>query len=67
MNSSHVRKGHQFRFIVAPEDGAQYDDLKDMTRRLMNKMEQDLNTKLDWVAVDHHNMNRPGFAGGPNS
>jgi type IV secretory pathway VirD2 relaxase len=50
---------HQFRFIVAPEDGAQYDDLKDVTRRLMSRMEQDLNTKLDWVAVDHHNTGHP--------
>ena len=50
---------HQFRFIVAPEDGAQYADLKDVTRRLMSRMEQDLNTKLDWVAVDHHNTGHP--------
>ncbi len=50
---------HQFRFIVAPEDGAQYDDLKDVTRRLVSRMEQDLNTKLDWVAVDHHNTGHP--------
>ena len=26
---------HQFRFIVSPEDGAEYDDLKSLTRRLM--------------------------------
>ena len=43
---------HQFRFIVSPEDGAEYDDLKDLTRRLMARMEEDLGTKLDWVAVD---------------
>ncbi|HEX5259621.1 MAG TPA: relaxase/mobilization nuclease RlxS [Sphingomicrobium sp.] len=46
---------HQFRFIVAPEDGAEYDDLKPLIRRLMTQAEKDLGTKLDWVAVDHFN------------
>lgn len=50
---------HQFRFIVSPEDGAEYDDLKSLTRRLMARMEEDLGTKLDWVAVDHFNTGHP--------
>jgi type IV secretory pathway VirD2 relaxase len=50
---------HQFRFIVSPEDGAEYDDLRDVTRRLMARMEEDLGTKLDWVAVDHFNTGHP--------
>ena len=50
---------HQFRFIVSPEDGQNYDDLKSLTRRLMTQMEQDLGTKLDWVAVDHYNTGHP--------
>ncbi len=50
---------HQFRFIVSPEDGAEYDDLKDLTRRLMARMEEDLGTKLGWVAVDHFNTGHP--------
>lgn len=50
---------HQFRFIVAPEDGIEYDDLKPLTRRLMAQMEEDLGTKLDWVAVDHFNTGHP--------
>ncbi|KUM26942.1 conjugal transfer protein TraI [Mesorhizobium loti] len=50
---------HQFRFIVAPEDGIEYDDLKPLTRRLMAQMERDLGTKLDWVAVDHFNTGNP--------
>lgn len=50
---------HQFRFIVTPEDGAEYDDLKDLTRRLMQRAEQDLGTKLDWMAVDHYNTGHP--------
>jgi type IV secretory pathway VirD2 relaxase len=43
---------HQFRFIVSPEDGRDLD-LHTYTRRLMEGMERDLDTALDWVAVDH--------------
>lgn len=50
---------HQFRFIVSAEDGAEYPDLKPYVRRLMVQVEQDLDTKLDWVAVDHFNTERP--------
>lgn len=50
---------HQFRFIVAPEDGIEYDDLKPLTRRLMAQMQEDLGTSLDWVAVDHFNTGHP--------
>jgi type IV secretory pathway VirD2 relaxase len=50
---------HQFRFIVSPEDGQNYDDLRVLTRRLMAQMEQDLGTSLDWVAVDHFNTGHP--------
>lgn len=50
---------HQFRFIVAPEDGEHYENLKDVTRRLMKQMEIDLNTKLEWIAVDHFNTGHP--------
>ncbi|AZO34829.1 MAG: DUF3363 domain-containing protein [Mesorhizobium sp.] len=50
---------HQFRFIVAAEDGIEYEDLKPLTRRLMAQMQEDLGTKLDWVAVDHFNTGHP--------
>lgn len=50
---------HQFRFIVSAEDADQYPDIKPFVRRLMNQMEQDLGTKLDWVAVDHFNTGHP--------
>ncbi len=50
---------HQFRFIVSAEDGAQYEDLKPLVRRWMAQVEQDLGTKLDWVAVDHFNTGHP--------
>lgn len=50
---------HQFRFIVSAEDADQYRDLKPFVRRLMSQVEQDLGTKLDWVAVDHFNTGNP--------
>ena len=50
---------HQFRFIVSPEDGDQYPDLKPFVRRLMSQMEEDLGTKLDWVAADHRDTGHP--------
>jgi type IV secretory pathway VirD2 relaxase len=50
---------HQFRFIVAPEDSADMADLRSFTRELMRQMEQDLATRLDWIAVDHHNTGHP--------
>lgn len=50
---------HQFRFIVSPEDAAELDDLRRYTRDLMNRMEADLGTRLEWVAVDHWNTDNP--------
>ncbi|MER9059943.1 DUF3363 domain-containing protein [Mesorhizobium sp. M0698] len=50
---------HQFRFIVAPEDAAEMQDLRSFTRDLMQQMEADLNTRLDWIAIDHHNTGHP--------
>ena len=50
---------YQFRLIVAPEDGARMAALKPFIRDLMIDMEQDLGTKLDWVAVDHFNTGHP--------
>ena len=49
---------HSFRFIVSLEDGNSLD-LKDQTRTLIKKMENDLDTKLDWIAVDHYNTDDP--------
>ena len=50
---------HQFRFIVAPEDGVELTDLRDFTRELMATMESDLGTKLEWIAVDHWDTDNP--------
>ena len=50
---------HQFRFIVSAEEGVELSDLRQTTRDLMAQMESDLGTKLDWIAVDHHNTGHP--------
>ncbi len=50
---------HQFRLIVSPEDGSLYDDMKPLVRQLMDRMSEDLGTRLDWVAVDHFNTGHP--------
>jgi type IV secretory pathway VirD2 relaxase len=50
---------HQFRFIVAPEDGDRLSDLRTFTRDVMRQMEEDLGTRLDWIAVDHFNTGHP--------
>jgi type IV secretory pathway VirD2 relaxase len=50
---------HQFRFIVAPEDAEDIGELRAFTRQLMDQMERDLGTKLEWVAVDHWDTDNP--------
>lgn len=50
---------HEFRFIVSPEDAAEIGDLRGYTRELMSRMEADLGTRLDWVAVDHWDTDNP--------
>ena len=43
-----------WRFIVSPEDADRLN-LRDHVRELTSQMEHDLGTKLEWVAIDHHN------------
>jgi type IV secretory pathway VirD2 relaxase len=49
---------HQFRLIVSPEDGAELD-LTTYVRRLMATVERDVNRKLEWAAVNHHDTDHP--------
>ncbi len=46
---------HHFRVIISPEKANEIPDLQDYIRRLMATVEKDLDTKTQWVAVDHHN------------
>jgi type IV secretory pathway VirD2 relaxase len=48
----------QFRFIIGPEDGEALD-LRDYTRRLVDRMEKDLGRKLRWAAVCHYDTDNP--------
>ena len=50
---------HQFRFIVSVEDAGELEDLRDYTRTLMARMAVDLETRLDWVAIDHWDTDNP--------
>jgi hypothetical protein len=50
---------HQFRFVVSADEGTRLADLKPFIRDLLAQMERDLDTKLDWVAVDHFNTGHP--------
>jgi len=50
---------HHFRFIVSPEDATEMEDLRAFTRDLMANAERDLGTRLEWIAVEHHNTEHP--------
>ena len=50
---------HQFRIILSPEDAGELEDLTKFTRDVMAAVERDLGTKLDWVAVNHHDTDHP--------
>ena len=52
------KSDHIFNIIVSPEDGDKLD-LKRFTRDLINIVEQDLQTKLDWVAGNHYDTDNP--------
>jgi type IV secretory pathway VirD2 relaxase len=47
-----------WKFIVSPEFGERVD-LQRLTRELMQGMEADLETRLEWVAVNHFNTEHP--------
>ena len=47
-----------WKFIISPEFGDRVD-LQRLTRELMQRMETDLGTTLEWVAVSHFNTEHP--------
>ena len=50
---------HHFRVIISPEHGAAIDDLRSYTRDLMRTVESDLDTRIDWIAAEHHDTGHP--------
>ncbi len=47
-----------FKLIISPEFGERLD-LRQHTRQLLARMEKDLGTRLEWVAVAHFNTGHP--------
>jgi len=50
---------HHFRLIVSPEHGKDIPDMTAYVREVMRRVQRDLDTKLEWVAVNHHNTDNP--------
>src|SRR5271170_7792719 len=50
---------HHFRLIVSPERGGDIPDMTAYVREVMRRVERDLDTKLTWIAVNHHNTDNP--------
>jgi type IV secretory pathway VirD2 relaxase len=47
-----------WKIIISPEFGDRVD-LTRLTREMMTRVERDLDTPLEWVAVAHHNTEHP--------
>jgi type IV secretory pathway VirD2 relaxase len=50
---------HHFRVILSPENGGELESMKTYTRDLMERVEADLGTRIDWIAAEHHDTGRP--------
>ena len=48
-----------FRMIVSAEDGEALGDLKPFIREVMAGLESKLGTRLEWLAVNHHDTDNP--------
>ena len=56
--SNWAKDKHHFRLMISPEHGKRLD-LKSYTRKYMNKLSEELDTKLQWIAVVHENTANP--------
>ena len=50
---------HHFRVILSPEYGGELESMKTYARDLMERVEADLGTRIDWIAAEHHDTGRP--------
>lgn len=48
-----------FRLILSAENGAKMRELQGYTRAVMERAEQALGVRLDWIAVDHWDTDNP--------
>jgi hypothetical protein len=46
---------HHFRIVISAEKAHQICDLSGYVRDVMRRLEQDLQTKLQWIGIDHYN------------
>ena len=53
-----ARDRHHWRIILSPEEGDQLD-LRRYVRAYAQRLERELDTPLEWVAVTHHNTDQP--------
>ena len=51
-----------WKFIVSPEHADRLD-LKAHARALVSQMERDLETRLEWVTIDHYNTDNRTWIG----
>jgi hypothetical protein len=60
ISSRGLRSGDErlWKLIISPEFG-DLADLRRLTINLMERMEKDLGTRLEWVVVEHHNTEHP--------
>jgi type IV secretory pathway VirD2 relaxase len=49
---------HVFKLIISPEHGYKLD-LKKHAKDLIQHVQKDLKTKIEWVAIDHRNTDSP--------
>lgn len=49
---------HLWKFVVSPEHAANLD-LREHARELVGHMRCDLDSRLEWVAIDHYNTDNP--------
>jgi hypothetical protein len=50
---------HHFRLILSPEKGYEIADTRAYVRDVMQRIERDVGTKLDWIGIEHHNTDNP--------
>jgi type IV secretory pathway VirD2 relaxase len=54
-----VEDRHHFRVIISAERGEDIPSLTAYVREIMGRMEKDLDTRLTWVGINHHNTDNP--------
>ena len=54
-----VEDRHHFRVIISAERGEDIPSLTAYVRDVMGRMEKDLDTRLTWVGINHHNTDNP--------